>query len=42
MINGRTSPSKAVVQGLAIELGRDAGFLKRLADEVRSNLDPKS
>jgi hypothetical protein len=42
MINGRTSPSKAVVQGLAIELGSDVRFLERLADEVRRGLDPKS
>jgi transcriptional regulator with XRE-family HTH domain len=36
--NGKTPPSKALVKGLANELGIDEGFLNRLADEVRKDL----
>ena len=36
--NGHASPSKALVKGLAKELGIDEAFLNRLADEVRKDL----
>lgn len=36
--NGKASPSKALVKGLAKELGIDESFLNRLADEVRKDL----
>ena len=36
--NGKVSPSKALVKGLAKELGIDESFLNRLADEVRKDL----
>ena len=36
--NGHASPSKALVKGLARELGIDEGYLERLADEVRKDL----
>jgi transcriptional regulator with XRE-family HTH domain len=36
--NGEVSPSKALVKGLAKELGIDESFLNRLADEVRKDL----
>jgi transcriptional regulator with XRE-family HTH domain len=41
MINGRTSPSKDVVQGLARELDIEESFLIKLADEVRRDLSAK-
>jgi hypothetical protein len=37
-INGKVSPSKALVKGLAKELDIDESFLNRLADEVRRDL----
>jgi hypothetical protein len=37
--NGKVSPSKALVKGLARELDIDESFLNRLADEVRKDLD---
>jgi transcriptional regulator with XRE-family HTH domain len=36
--NGKTAPTKALVKGLAKELGIDESFLNRLADEVRKDL----
>jgi transcriptional regulator with XRE-family HTH domain len=36
--NGKVSPSKALVKGLAKELGVDESYLNRLADEVRKDL----
>ena len=36
--NGKVSPSKALVKGLARELDIDESFLNRLADEVRKDL----
>jgi transcriptional regulator with XRE-family HTH domain len=36
--NGKVSPSKALVKGLAKELDIDESFLDRLADEVRKDL----
>ena len=33
--NGKVPPSKAVVKGLARELGIEESFLNRLADQVR-------
>jgi transcriptional regulator with XRE-family HTH domain len=36
--NGKVSPSKALVKGLAKELDIDEAFLSRLADEVRKDL----
>jgi hypothetical protein len=36
--NGKVPPSKALVKGLAKELGIDEAFLNRLADEVRKDL----
>jgi hypothetical protein len=43
IINGRTSPSKAVVHGLAIELGSDVRFLECLAEDLRRGLaEPKT
>ena len=36
--NGKVSPSKALVKGLAKELDVDESFLNRLADEVRKDL----
>jgi hypothetical protein len=36
--NGKASPSKALVKGLAKELSIDESFLNRLADEVRKDL----
>ena len=36
--NGKVSPSKALVKGLAKELSIDESFLNRLADEVRKDL----
>lgn len=36
--NGKVSPSKALVKGLAKELGIDESFLNRLADEVGKDL----
>jgi hypothetical protein len=38
MIDGRTIPSKAIVAGLAKQLGSDVRFLDRLADEMRRDL----
>jgi transcriptional regulator with XRE-family HTH domain len=38
MINGRSSPSKAIVAGLATELDSDPRFLEKLADEIRKDL----
>ena len=37
-VNGKVSPSKALVKGLAKELDIDESFLSRLADEVRKDL----
>ena len=39
--NGHASPSKALVKGLAKELGIDEAYLNRLADEVRKDLGSK-
>ena len=36
--NGKVSPSKALVKGLARELDIDEAFLNRLAEEVRKDL----
>jgi hypothetical protein len=36
--NGKVSPSKALVKGLAKELDIDESYLNRLAEEVRRNL----
>jgi transcriptional regulator with XRE-family HTH domain len=36
--NGKAPPSKALVKGLAKELGIDESFLDRLAEEVRKDL----
>jgi transcriptional regulator with XRE-family HTH domain len=36
--NGRVSPSKALVKGLAKELGIDENYLEKLAAEVRKDL----
>ena len=36
--NGHASPSKALVKGLAKELGIDESYLNRLAEEVRKDL----
>ena len=36
--NGHASPSKALVKGLARELGIDEGYLEKLAAEVRKDL----
>jgi hypothetical protein len=36
--NGKVSPSKALVKGLAKELKIDESFLNRLAEEVRKDL----
>ncbi len=36
--NGKVSPSRFLVKGLAKELGIDESFLNRLADEVRKDL----
>lgn len=35
--NGHASPSKALVKGLAKELGIDESYLERLAEEVRTD-----
>jgi hypothetical protein len=39
--NAKVPPSKALVKGVAKELGIDEGFLQKLADEVRKDLGPK-
>jgi ribosome-binding protein aMBF1 (putative translation factor) len=36
--NGKTSPSKALVKGLAKELAIDESFVDKLAEEVRKDL----
>jgi ribosome-binding protein aMBF1 (putative translation factor) len=36
--NGHASPSKALVKGLAKELGIDESYLEKLAAEVRKDL----
>ena len=36
--NGKASPSKALVKGLAKELGIDESYLEKLAAEVRKDL----
>jgi hypothetical protein len=36
--NGKVSPSKALVKGVAKELGVDETYLERLAAEVRKDL----
>ena len=36
--NGKVSPSKALVRGLAKELDIDESYLNRLAEEVREGL----
>jgi transcriptional regulator with XRE-family HTH domain len=36
--NGQAPPSKALVKGLARELGIDESFLNRLGEEVRKDL----
>jgi transcriptional regulator with XRE-family HTH domain len=38
MCNGKVSPSKALVKGVAKELGIDESFLEKLAAEVRKDL----
>jgi transcriptional regulator with XRE-family HTH domain len=35
--NGHASPSKALVKGLARELGIDEKFLDKLAEEIRKD-----
>jgi hypothetical protein len=42
MINGRASPAKAIVAGLAKALDSDVRFLDRLADEIRKHLAAKA
>jgi hypothetical protein len=37
--NGDASPSRALVKGLAIELGVDETYLEKLAAEVREDLE---
>ena len=39
MINGRVMPTKAVVQGLARELGSDVRYLEKLVEEIRKDLN---
>jgi transcriptional regulator with XRE-family HTH domain len=39
--NGKVVPSKALIKGLAKELGIDESFLNRLADQVRNDLGSK-
>jgi ribosome-binding protein aMBF1 (putative translation factor) len=39
--NGKMAPTKALVKGLAKELGIDEALLNRLADEVRKDLGSK-
>jgi transcriptional regulator with XRE-family HTH domain len=41
MINGRAMPTKAVVAGLAKELGSDVRYLEKLAEEIRADLGAK-
>ncbi len=36
--NGKVSPSKALVKGVAKELGIDESYLEKLAAEVRKDL----
>jgi hypothetical protein len=36
--NGKVSPSKTLVKGLAKELGIGGSFLNRVAEEVRKDL----
>lgn len=36
--NGKVSPSKALIKGLARELDIDESFLNRLAEEVRKDV----
>jgi transcriptional regulator with XRE-family HTH domain len=36
--NGKVSPSKALVKGLAKELGIDESYIEKLAEEVRKDL----
>ena len=36
--NGKTAPTKALVKGVAKELGIDEAYLNGLADEVRKDL----
>ena len=40
--NGKTSPSKGLVKGLARELDITESYLDKLADEVRKDLGGKS
>jgi hypothetical protein len=40
MINGRASPTKAIVAGLAKALDSDVRFLDRRADEIRNDWRP--
>jgi transcriptional regulator with XRE-family HTH domain len=39
MINGKTVPTKAVIAGLAKELGSDVQYLEKLVEEIRK--DPR-
>jgi transcriptional regulator with XRE-family HTH domain len=36
MINGKKVPTRAVIQGLAKELGSDPSYLQKLATEIKS------
>ena len=40
-VNATAPPSKALVKGLARELGIDESFLEKLADEVKKDLVAK-
>jgi hypothetical protein len=40
--NGKTSPTRKLVKGVAKELKIDEGFLERLAEEVRKDLGGKT
>jgi transcriptional regulator with XRE-family HTH domain len=39
--NGKASPSRALIKGLARELDITESFLDKLAEEVRRDLAPK-
>jgi hypothetical protein len=39
--NAKTPPTRALVKGVAKQLGMDEGLLERLAEEVRRDLGPK-
>jgi transcriptional regulator with XRE-family HTH domain len=38
MVNGKTVPTKAVIAGLAQELGSDVRYLEKLVEEIRQDL----